>query len=204
MMISGDFRNLHLIPGVSGSGKTTLARNIEQTTDGASIVVGYSTREMRTGEVDGVDYKFSTTDHLNQMLREQDNTVWRYSEVGGNYYYCSDRETLPSPENPVRVLPVSYSTLSEVMHDYLPLLGDGIMTIVPIIIDKDIQEEWIQKIQPLRPNRNLEKELKEQDTVLSTFDFDSTYTPTWHLEDDCKKYLDLYKAIIHQKTGIHL
>lgn len=52
---------LFIVAGASGTGKSTLVRNA-----GLRRAVSYTTRPMRQGEVDGVDYRFVTREQFNR------------------------------------------------------------------------------------------------------------------------------------------
>lgn len=51
-------KHLLIVCGPSGAGKTTLARNLMQLRPNVVESVSHTTRPMREGEVDGVDYHF--------------------------------------------------------------------------------------------------------------------------------------------------
>ncbi len=64
---------LIVISGPSGVGKDTIARGlIDQRPDGFYFVVTATTRPIREGEVDGIDYYFVSTDEFAQMIEEND------------------------------------------------------------------------------------------------------------------------------------
>lgn len=69
------------VVGPSGCGKTTMARFIEKTL-GIPMLVSYTTRPKREGEIEGVDHHFVTEDEMpprDQMLA--------YTHFGGYHYW---------------------------------------------------------------------------------------------------------------------
>lgn len=73
-----------VLVGESASGKSTVAKILEQEQPNFSKVVTYTTRPVRNGEVNGIDYHFISDDKFNEMI-EQDCFVehatyrdWKY------------------------------------------------------------------------------------------------------------------------------
>ena len=197
----GEVKNFHIIPGLSGSGKTTMGRALERSVDGASLVVPYTTRKPRPGETEGVDYNFRDFDSFAHQMAQDSEGDWTYSKVGENFYYNSTRATLPSAENPVRILPVSFTELSSVLEDYAPLCRDSIITIVPIVISKRAMTRWFQHSQPLRPTRDLRKEFEAQESLMESCKFDEVFYPTWSIDDDAHRYINIYRSIVNARKG---
>lgn len=76
--------NLFVISGPSGAGKGTLvARLVEEVPD-AWVSVSATTRAPRPGEIDGVHYRFMTTDEFSSLVERDGFLEW--AEVHGNYY----------------------------------------------------------------------------------------------------------------------
>ena len=191
-------RNLHLIPGVSASGKTTMARYMSGVVAGAEVSIGYTTRPPRDGEVEGRDYYFRDAEHHEKMMANPQGG-WKSSDIGFYKYYSPDSNVIPTDKTPVRILPVAYSALRDVERDYRPVIGDGLITIVPIVIDKAMQTAWLERMQPLRPQRDLQQELEEQDCVLRENSFDATSVPSWQGALDGQRYANLYRSIIEAR-----
>ena len=78
---------LYTISAPSGAGKTTLVKALIDTTAGLSVSVSHTTRAMRPGEQDGVNYHFVSQDAFQSMLAEQ--AFLEHAEVFGNYYGTS-------------------------------------------------------------------------------------------------------------------
>ena len=61
-------KKIKIILGKMGSGKTTLAKELEKR--GMKRIVTYTTRPIRPGEIDGVDYHFISPEEFNRMVEE--------------------------------------------------------------------------------------------------------------------------------------
>jgi len=71
----------------SGAGKTSLVKALIDSSEQLQVSVSHTTRSMRPGEVDGVNYHFIDHAQFQQMLA-QDGFL-EYAEVFGNYYGTS-------------------------------------------------------------------------------------------------------------------
>jgi len=68
----------------SGAGKTTISRMLLEDDDNISLSVSVTTRPMRPGEVDGVDYFFIDPDEFGLMLNRQE--LLEHAKVFDHYY----------------------------------------------------------------------------------------------------------------------
>ena len=75
---------LFVISAPSGAGKTTLCKEIVDIIPGLRHSVSYTTRPMRKGEVDGVDYHFVAAQTFAGMVAADAFAEW--AEVHGNRY----------------------------------------------------------------------------------------------------------------------
>jgi len=75
---------LFVVTGASGTGKTTLVRQALASIPGLQFSVSATTRPMRDGEQDGVDYHFLDRDTF--MARVEANEFLEWAEVYGNCY----------------------------------------------------------------------------------------------------------------------
>jgi guanylate kinase len=71
----------------SGAGKTTLGRLLLERENGLQHSISYTTRTMRSGEQDGVDYHFVTRDIFQHMIDKEEFVEW--ARVHDNYYGTS-------------------------------------------------------------------------------------------------------------------
>ena len=79
--------NLFIITAPSGAGKTSLVRALLAADGLTRLSVSYTTRAMRPGEADGVDYHFVTEERFMQMLERAD--FLESAEVHGARYGTS-------------------------------------------------------------------------------------------------------------------
>ena len=75
---------LFIMCGPSGVGKTTLAHHLLRTRDDVIFSVSFTTRAMRAGERDGVDYHFVEIATYEAMIERGEFA--EYAKVHGNYY----------------------------------------------------------------------------------------------------------------------
>lgn len=75
---------LVVVSGPSGTGKGTVLNSIRQKESNIKFSVSATTREPRTGEVDGVNYFFKTNEEFEAMIKNDELVEWvRYCD---NYY----------------------------------------------------------------------------------------------------------------------
>jgi guanylate kinase len=79
-----------VIVGASGSGKNTLQELFQM--NGRKVVISYTTRPKRNGEIDGVDYHFINKEKFEMMI--EDNKFIEYVQYNGNYYGCKESDFL--------------------------------------------------------------------------------------------------------------
>ncbi|GAX87755.1 guanylate kinase [Lebetimonas natsushimae] len=80
-----------VVSGPSGSGKTSLARSVcEELGDRAYFSISSTTRPMREGEKEGVDYFFVSKEEFLKDIEEGYFLEW--AEVHGNFYGTSKRQ----------------------------------------------------------------------------------------------------------------
>ena len=73
-----------LVVGPTGSGKNTLINAAREVMPDLAFAVSATTRAMREGEQDGVNYYFLTKEDFEQKISEGAFVEW--AEYGGNYY----------------------------------------------------------------------------------------------------------------------
>lgn len=80
-MISG---KLYIISAPSGAGKTSLVKKLTASLDGLTVSVSHTTRAMRSGEQDGVDYFFVSVEQFKAMIDSQ--AFLENAQVFDNFY----------------------------------------------------------------------------------------------------------------------
>jgi guanylate kinase len=80
---------LYIVSAPSGAGKTSLIKALLEAQTQIRVSVSHTTRAMRPGEIDGVNYHFTERSAFIEML-EQDAFL-EHAEVFGNLYGTSQR-----------------------------------------------------------------------------------------------------------------
>jgi guanylate kinase len=94
--------NIFIISAPSGCGKTSLVRELCQTYSFLEQTVSYTTRTIRSGEVDGQDYHFISKDEF--IENEKNNKFIESQNVYDNFYgttYDSINEILASGKDAI-------------------------------------------------------------------------------------------------------
>ncbi len=78
---------LFVVSAPSGAGKTSLCRELIDSFADLRQSVSFTTRQMRNGEQDGVDYHFVAPEAFQQMIDAQQLAEW--AQVHGNMYGSS-------------------------------------------------------------------------------------------------------------------
>lgn len=84
--------NMIVIVGESAAGKSSLAALMAQMDPELKVVVTYTTRPKRAGEIDGIDYHFVTDEEFERMIK--DNQFLEYTTYRGWYYGTSASDCL--------------------------------------------------------------------------------------------------------------
>jgi guanylate kinase len=80
---------LYVVSAPSGAGKTSLVKAMLAQDKEIVVSVSHTTRDMRSGELDGVDYNFVAMEEFNQMIEASD--FLEFAEVFTNKYGTSQR-----------------------------------------------------------------------------------------------------------------
>ncbi len=75
---------IYVVSAPSGAGKTSLCKRLLNEIPGLELSISYTTRPMREGERDGVDYHFVTVDAFQEMIEAGAFVEW--AKVHDNYY----------------------------------------------------------------------------------------------------------------------
>lgn len=75
---------MFVISSPSGAGKTTLCRRLISEVPGVQLSISATTRTVRPGEVNGVDYHFRTQDQFQGMIDRDEFLEW--AKVFKNFY----------------------------------------------------------------------------------------------------------------------
>jgi len=81
---------IFVISAPSGAGKTTLITRLLRSDDRFMFSISTTTRQMRHGEINGVNYYFVSKDEFKKMIDNDEFFEW--AEVYGNYYGTTKKE----------------------------------------------------------------------------------------------------------------
>ena len=89
IVMSGEMSKgtLYVVSAPSGAGKTSLVKAMLEKDSSIVVSVSHTTRDMRPGEQDGVDYNFVNMDAFNLMIEQSD--FLEFAEVFTNKYGTS-------------------------------------------------------------------------------------------------------------------
>jgi guanylate kinase len=76
-----------VISGPSGCGKSSLLKEVYKNISNYYFSISTTTRDIRDGEKDGIDYNFVSKEQFEQDIRDGNFLEW--AEVHGNYYGTS-------------------------------------------------------------------------------------------------------------------
>lgn len=88
---------LIVVSGPSGTGKGTICRELLHSNPHLKYSISATTRQPRAGEVDGVNYLFTTKDEFKNMIESDELLEW--AEVYGNFYGTPRRYVLEQLRN---------------------------------------------------------------------------------------------------------
>jgi guanylate kinase len=83
---------LYIISAPSGAGKTSLVKALVESMENVEVSVSYTTRPMRPGERDGVDYHFVDRAIFKQMIEQ--GAFLEHAQVFDNFYGTSKEKVL--------------------------------------------------------------------------------------------------------------
>lgn len=78
---------LYTVSAPSGAGKTSLVKALIENLNDVQVSISHTTRAIRPGEQDGVNYHFASQDEFAAMLGQ--GAFLEHAEVFGNYYGTS-------------------------------------------------------------------------------------------------------------------
>lgn len=82
--------NLYIVAAPSGGGKTSLVRHLVATLNDIEISVSHTTREIRPGETDGMDYYYVDEEKFMDMVNE--SAFIEHARVFNNLYGTSEAQ----------------------------------------------------------------------------------------------------------------
>jgi guanylate kinase len=106
---------LYVISAPSGAGKTSLVAEMLKVDDRLGVSISHTTRPMRTGEKDGVNYHFVSRGEFEAMINRGD--FLEHADVFGNYYGTSQvwvKDTLATGRDVI--LEIDWQGAAQVRH----------------------------------------------------------------------------------------
>lgn len=89
-MVGKCLGTLYIVAAPSGGGKTSLVRQLVETVAGIEVSISHTTRVMRPGEKNGVDYFFVNETEFNTMVKE--NAFIEHAQVFEHWYGTSVKQ----------------------------------------------------------------------------------------------------------------
>ena len=171
--------NIVVITAPSAAGKTTLIKKYMANHPNASFSVSYTTREPRSGEVDGKDYYFVDKEKFEQMINEGDFIEW--ASVHDNYYGTSFKELEKADdENVILILDIDiqgalYIKEKGIDANYIFITPPSIDELKKRLEERGTETEESIKLRIWNAKRELE--YKDQfDIVIENNDIEEAYT----------------------------
>lgn len=107
--------NLFIVAAPSGGGKTSLVNALVTRLDNIEVSTSHTTRNIRTGEQDGVHYFFVNQDTFLKMVSE--NAFVEYAQVFGAYYGTSVAEIKARLDKGIDVvLDIDWQGAAQIRH----------------------------------------------------------------------------------------
>ena len=106
---------LYIISAPSGAGKTSLIKKLIPTIDNLIVSVSHTTRAQRSGEINSIDYFFTSPDEFKEMLNKQ--AFLEYAQVFDNFYgtaQSSVEESLNSGKDVI--LEIDWQGAEQIRH----------------------------------------------------------------------------------------
>lgn len=176
---------LIIISGPSGAGKTTLIRKVMQKIPTLTFSVSATTRAIREGEIEGVDYFFISTEEFNDLIRNDAFIEW--AKVHGNLYGTLKKQVKELREKRKNViLDIDEQGANQIKKKKFPALFIYILPPSLEELEKRLKERDTERIREMI--RRLQS-AKEQITSKGFYDHVI-------INDDIKKVVKKIKIII--------
>ena len=174
--MNGKSGSILVISGPSGSGKTSLARVVcEELGEKAYFSISSTTRPIREGEKEGVDYFFLSKDEFIKDIEEGYFLEW--AEVHGNFYGTSKRQIDAAlKKGQIVFLDIDVQGYELVKKAY-PDITTGVFVTTPNqdvlkqrLLKRGTETEESMKVRMFNALREMEK-IEEYDYLLINDDF---------------------------------
>lgn len=116
-MVGNYSGNLYIVAAPSGGGKTSLVRDLIETLDDIEVSISHTTRAMRPGEQDEVDYFF--VDETEFMTMVNNNAFIEHARVFNHLYGTSVAQINKRLENGIDVvLDIDWQGAEQIRHSF--------------------------------------------------------------------------------------
>jgi guanylate kinase len=177
--------NLIIFTGPSGVGKGTIVKEVFADLKNIEFSISCTTREIREGEKDGVNYFFRSKEEFEQMIK--DDALLEWAEFVGNYYGTPKDFVFDTLESGNDVfLEIEVQGALQVMEKYPEALS---IFLVPPSIDElesRLRSRGTEKEEILQKRLN---KAREEMKFVSKFDYIVT-------NDDLDKAVESVKVLI--------
>ena len=178
--------NLLIISGPSGSGKGYIASKLIENYNNYSLSISATTRDIRTGEVDGVNYFFKTKDEFKKMI--ENGELLEYAEFVGNCYGTPKQFVLDKINNGQNVLLEIEMQGALKVKEIFP---DSLLIFIAIPSLEELK--YRLKNRGRETDEDIEKRIKQAKIDISYADkYDYVV-----MNDDIKKVLEDFNDIIN-------
>ena len=176
---------LIIISGPSGAGKTTLIKRLMQKIPTLTFSVSATTRAIREGEIESVDYFFVSTEEFDDLIRNDAFIEW--ADVHGNLYGTLKKHVKELREKRKNViLDIDEKGAKQIKKKKIPALFIYILPPSLEELEKRLKKRDTEHIKEM--NRRLQS-AKEQITSKGLYDHVI-------INDDIKKVVKKLKIII--------
>lgn len=159
-----DKGSILVISGPSGCGKSSLLKEVYKHIDNYHFSISTTTRDMREGEQDGVDYYFVSKEEFEQDIKDDNFLEW--AEVHGNYYGTSLKPILKALEEKKIVI----FDIDVQGHDIIRTKLDSITTSVFITTPSLTELETRLTARGTDSSDVIEKRIKNSKIEISSID----------------------------------
>ena len=178
--------NLLIISGPSGSGKGYIASKLIENYNNYSLSISATTRDIRPGEVDGVNYFFKTKDEFKKMI--ENGELLEYAEFVGNFYGTPKQFVLDKINNGQNVLLEIEMQGALKVKEIFP---DSLLIFIAIPSLEELK--YRLKNRGRETDEDIEKRIKQAKIDISYADkYDYVV-----MNDDIKKVLEDFNDIIN-------
>lgn len=158
--------NLFVIAAPSGAGKTSLVKAATESLEQIMVSISHTTRPMRPGETDGVNYFFISKDKFDEMVAHED--FLEHATIFDNYYGTSKSTVKKTLEQGIDViLEIDWQGHQQIKHLFPESVG--IFILPPSL--KDLQSRLVNRNQD-KPEVITQRLLDAKSTITHITEFD--------------------------------